>query len=361
MHFHIDSDIRKATTLPATFYKSQLVYEQLLEDVLASSWQFIGDADLLPESSYAYPFMLLEDSLSQPLMLVRDKEDALHCLSNVCTHRGMFLVDQAGPYRMLSCKYHGRCFHLDGQFRSMPEFKETENFPTELDNLPSLALGSFGNFLFTSIAPKVTFETIFQPMLDRMAWLDFDKLVYSEEGSHVYNIKTHWALYCDNYLEGFHVPFVHAALNEVLDYKEYDTEIFPYCNLQLGVASKGAKTFDLPSDSPDYGKDILAYYWWVFPNMMFNIYTWGISVNIVEPIDKNNTRVVFKTYLFDDERGNDFSKETLHTTELEDEEVVERVHIGLQSRLYQHGRFSPTKEKGVHHFHRLLAEALSSE
>lgn len=68
--------------------------------------------------------MLLEDSLDEPLMLVRDKQDELHCLSNICTHRGMFLIDKPGKYRLLSCKYHGRCFNMDGKFRSMPQFKE---------------------------------------------------------------------------------------------------------------------------------------------------------------------------------------------------------------------------------------------
>lgn len=358
MAFFVDKDIRKAATLPTSFYKSQVVFNQLLEQFFVPSWQFIGHDDLLPNPSYAYPFMLLEDSLDEPLVLVRDKENELRCLSNVCTHRGMFLIDRPGKYRILSCKYHGRAFELNGQFRSMPEFQEAENFPTEMDHLPKLALGQLGNFLFTALEPTLDFETVFRPILDRMAWFPFQDLVYRPEASRTYSIKTHWALYCDNYLEGFHVPFVHPALNDALDYKEYDTEIFDYCNLQLGVASEGAPSFQLPEDSVDYGKDILAYYWWVFPNLMLNIYTWGISVNIVEPIDLHNTRVVFKTYLFDDERSNGFDQQDLHNTEMEDEEVVERVHKGLQSRLYKQGRFSPTKEKGVHHFHRLLSKLI---
>jgi choline monooxygenase len=358
MAFFVDKDIRKATTLPSSFYKSQVIFNQLLEQLFVPSWQFIGHADLLPSPAYAYPFMLLEDSLDEPLVLVRDKENELRCLSNVCTHRGMFLIDQPGKYRLLSCKYHGRAFNLDGQFRSMPEFKEAENFPSEMDHLPKLPLEKLGNFLFTALEPTLDFKTVFQPILDRMAWFPFQDLVYRPEESRTYTIKTHWALYCDNYLEGFHVPFVHPSLNDALDYKEYDTEIFDYCNLQLGVASEGTPSFQLPEDSVDYGKNILAYYWWVFPNLMLNIYTWGISVNIVEPIDLHTTRVVFKTYLFDDERSNDFNQQDLHDTEMEDEEVVERVHKGLQSRLYKHGRFSPTKEKGVHHFHSLLSQLI---
>lgn len=360
MAFFIDKDIQKANTLPTSFYKSQAVFDQLLEQFFVSSWQFIGHKSLLPSASYAYPFMLLEDSLEEPLVLVKDKENVLYCLSNVCTHRGMFLIDQPGTYRFFACKYHGRTFNLDGQFRSMPEFKEAENFPSEMDHLTKLSLEQLGNFLFTTLEPSIDFKTLFQPILDRMAWFPFHDLVYHPELSKNYTIKAHWALYCDNYLEGFHVPFVHPALNDALDYKEYGTEIFDYCNLQLGVASEGTPSFDLPKNSVDYGKDILAYYWWVFPNLMLNFYTWGISVNIVEPIDLHTTRVVFKTYLFDDERSNDFSQQTLHDTEMEDEAVVERVHKGLQSKLYTQGRFSPTKEKGVHHFHRLLSRLIES-
>jgi choline monooxygenase len=358
MAFFVDKDIRKATTLPASFYKNQAVFNQLLEQFFVSSWQFIGQNSLLPNPSYAYPFMLLEDSLDEPLVLVKDKESTLRCLSNVCTHRGMFLIDRPGKYRLLSCKYHGRAFNLDGQFRSMPEFQEAEDFPSETDHLPKLPLGKLGDFLFTALEPALDFETVFQPILDRMSWFPFQDLVFQPEASRTYTIKTHWALYCDNYLEGFHVPFVHPSLNDALDYKEYDTEIFDYCNLQLGVASEGTPSFKLPESSVDYGKDILAYYWWFFPNLMLNFYTWGISVNIVEPIDLHTTRVVFKTYLFDDDRSNTFIQQDLHDTEIEDEEVVERVHKGLQSRLYKQGRFSPTKEKGVHHFHRLLSKLI---
>ena len=42
--------------------------------------------------------------------------------------------------------------------------------------------------------------------------------------------------------------------------------------------------FDLPPGHPDEGQAIAAYYLWLFPNMMFNFYPWGLSVNIVIPV-----------------------------------------------------------------------------
>ena len=46
----------------------------------------------------------------------------------------------------------------------------------------------------------------------------------------------------------------------------------------------------------------------------------------------------------------------LHGVEMEDEAVVESVQKGVRSRFYSHGRYSPTREQGTHHFHRLIAE-----
>jgi choline monooxygenase len=35
------------------------------------------------------------------------------------------------------------------------------------------------------------------------------------------------------------------------------------------------------------------------------------------------------------------------------------VQRGVRSRLYERGRYSPDREEGVHHFHRMLAGALA--
>jgi choline monooxygenase len=44
---------------------------------------------------------------------------------------------------------------------------------------------------------------------------------------------------------------------------------------------------------------------------------------------------------------------------MEDEEVVQQVQRGVQSRFYDRGRYSPSKERGVHQFHRLLCEFMA--
>src|SRR6478736_5435447 len=184
----------------------------------------------------------------------------------------------------------------------MPEFKEVENFPTNDDDLHQLPLFKWGKLLFTSLNEQYQPTTFLGEMMQRIEWFPVNDLKFRPDLSKDYYVEANWALYCENYLEGFHIPFVHAGLNQVLDFGEYTTEVFLYSNLQLGIGKKGDVCFSLPSNSPDYGKDVVAYYFWVFPNMMFNFYPWGLSVNIVEPLDVSRCRVRFLTYVSDESK-----------------------------------------------------------
>ncbi len=296
--YFIDPDIAKAKTLDSDFYTSKEVFEQCKEKIFAPSWQFIGSDDLVKENGDVCPFTLLENFLNEPLLLTKDRSGEISLLSNVCTHRGNLVVEKACKLNNLRCRYHGRMFNLDGHFVSMPEFKEVENFPTKNDDLSRLNLFRWGKWLFTALEshpvnPKG--EVVFKDMMERVSWMPLDDFNFQPELSKVFNVKCNWALYCENYLEGFHIPFVHAGLNAVIDFSEYNTELFfPFSSLQLGLAKNEDDCFDLPLNSPDYGTGkVAAYYFWVFPNMMFNFYPWGLSVNVVEPVAVSECRVSF--------------------------------------------------------------------
>lgn len=357
--FNIQKDIRLAETLPAEFYRSQNVFDAIKEDVFLKTWQWIGDESLVPFGQSVHPFVFMDNYLIEPLVLVRDKDDTIKCFSNVCTHRGNIVVDNPGKATQLRCMYHGRRFNLDGSFKSMPEFEDAKNFPRPCDNLREFLVSTLNPFIFVSLNPVFDFDSVLQIMIERIGFLPLHQFKLRKDLSKDYLVNCHWALYCDNYLEGFHIPFVHEDLNSVLDYGSYTTEIYEHCNLQIGYANSGEEVFDLPEYHKDYGKNIAAYYYWIFPNMMFNFYPWGLSINVVKPIHLNQTKVSFITYVYNETKLNKGAGALLDKVEREDEFVVESVHKGVQSRFYSTGRFSPTREKGVHHFHGLLAKYLS--
>ncbi len=357
----LKEDIRQAETLPASFYTDPDFYRGSLERIFARSWQFVGDTDRLKVPGQVIPLTLLEGSLNEPILLTRDREDRIHALSNVCTHRAALVCEGPGVETVLRCRYHGRRFALDGTFLSMPEFEEAVDFPSERDHLPRLALGSFRKFLFASLAPRMPLEELTQELERRVGFLPFEEALFDPSRSRDYLVRAHWALYCDNYLEGFHVPYVHAGLAQAIDYGAYRTELFRWSSLQVGIASGNEETFQLPDGHPDRGQRVVAYWFWLFPNFMFNVYPWGVSINVVLPLGIDRTRVQFLSYIWDPSKIDRSAGNALDRVEREDEAVVESVQRGIHSRMYRAGRFSPTRETGVHHFHLLLAQGLASE
>jgi phenylpropionate dioxygenase-like ring-hydroxylating dioxygenase large terminal subunit len=356
----IDPRIERARTLPSLVYHDPAAYQRVRERVLARSWQPVGDMNRLKAPGHVMPFTLLEGSLDEPLVLTRAEDGEVRCLSNVCTHRGMLVVEGEGHAHSLRCRYHGRRFGLDGRLHSMPEFEDVDGFPSASDDLPRLPLHEWGPLRFTSIDPMCDFDEWIRPVRERVDWLRPERLVPDESQSQDYLIAANWALYCDNYLEGFHIPYVHAAsLGGKLDYDGYRTETFAWSSVQIGVAAEGQPTFALPADHPDAGSRIAAWYFWLFPNVMLNFYPWGLSLNVVQPLDPTRTRVLFRSYVADPSAALSGVNRDLHRVEMEDEEIVEATQRGVRSRLYDRGRYSPLRERGPHHFHSLLASILS--
>ncbi len=359
--YFIDPNIARAKTINTSFYTDPANFELAKEKIFADSWQYIGHEDLIKSPESACPVSLLENYLDEPLVITRDKSGSIHCLSNVCTHRGNLMVyAPCSELKQLRCKYHGRLFHLNGTFISMPEFREVENFIPENNHLKQLPLFQWGKLLFASLNPVIPATSFFAEMQARVGWLPLHQMEFRADLGNEFMVQANWALYCENYLEGFHIPFVHPALNAVIDFKNYTTEVFTYSSLQLGIAKEGVASFELPASSPDFGKSIAAYYFWVYPNMMFNFYPWGLSLNIIEPQTASSTKVRFLSFVYDASKLEQGAGSGLSSVEAEDEEVVENVQKGVRSRFYKQGRYAVNREQGTHHFHRLIAKSMNS-
>tara|TARA_B100000767_G_scaffold152713_1_gene143660 strand:- start:1328 stop:2407 length:1080 start_codon:yes stop_codon:yes gene_type:complete len=355
----IDVDITKAETLQGEFYVSNKNFNITLEKIFSRNWQFITDDSKLKENKAVFPFQFLGDLLPEPLVLINN-EGNINCFSNVCTHRGNILINESCIInKHITCGYHGKQFDTCGKFKFMPKTEGMQNFPSVQDDLPEISVAKWRQFVFSSLAPDFKFEELIKDVEERIGWMPIEDFKYREDLSKEYYVNANWALYCDNYLEGFHIPFIHSDLNAILNFESYDVEIFKYSNLQLGIASNDDICFDLPNNSKDYGKKIAAYYFWLFPNLMLNFYPWGLSLNVITPISVNETKVQFKSYVWDESNLNSGAGADLDKVELEDEEIVQQVQKGVASRFYNHGRFSPSMEKGVHHFHKLISNFIN--
>lgn len=357
--FVIDPDVTRARTIAKDFYLDEGVWVLARERIFARAWHWLGPLDEVAAPGSLAPLTLLPGLLDEPLLLARDEDGTLRALSNVCTHRGMPLVDAPCRAREIRCPYHSRRFGLDGRLRFMPGFEGARDFPSAADHLPQLALEHFGGHAFASLDPALAFADWSAELRDRMPWLDMRSFAADPSRSREFTFDAHWALYVENYLEGLHIPFLHPALNGTLAMDGYGYELGRASVLQLARARDGEPAFDLPPGARERGQGIAAWYWWLFPNLMLNVYPWGLSVNVVQPLGPARTRVIFRSFVADASRLGQGAGGALDTVELEDEVAVVAVQRGIRSRLYRDGRYSPRHEAGVHHFHRLVAAALA--
>ncbi len=355
--FLIDPEISKAETPPAAFYSDARWFRQIRDSVFGRGWHCIGLSRGLEAPRAVRPVTLLPGVLDEELVLVRGDDGTLRLLSNVCTHRGMLVVEEAGTCDALRCRYHGRRFSLDGCFRSMPKFESVEGFPTERDDLRSLPVVERNGMVFGSLDPDVEFDAWFAPVTERLAGIDLGTLTGHPERHHDYEFEANWMLYLDNYLEGFHIPFIHPELAAAIPMTEYQTELLPSGTLQIaGAHEDDATAFAPVGDHPEAGRAIAAWYFWLFPATLINVYPWGISLNMVEPLAPTRTRVRFRSLVGHPHLLGSGAAADLHQIELEDEAAVIATQRGLLGSIYQRGRYSPPEEFGVHHFHRLLLE-----
>lgn len=343
----VDPDLRRARTINPALHFDPRVHERVLERVFAPSWQLLPVPD---PAHIVEPFTLLEGGLNEPLVWVRDGEGE-RVLSNVCTHRGALLAEGASNGKGLRCAYHGRRFGLDGKMESCPGFEGALDFPRPQDDLAGVELRALGPLRFLSLAPGVDFDRWSGPLRTALTEFEGETFTFAPEASRAYDLDASWAVYCENYLEGFHIPFVHPGLNAGLDFGKYRVEIEGQTVNQLGFGAG-----DEPCLQREEG--LVAEYLWLYPNLMVNVYTWGISVNLVEPTGPGRCRVRYLRWVARPALVETGVGSALDQVELEDQAVVHSVQKGVRSRLYPGGRFSPEHEAGPHHLQRLLAADL---
>lgn len=354
---HID----KATTLDKRFYIDDEIWQASKQDLFASAWLYLGDAVLmLRDTANLHPIVLLDRFLDEHLLVV-SQDDELSCMSNICTHRAYPLIHHPTKSKKIVCGYHGRRFNLEGKVEHMPMFQEVKDFPRPCDHLAQVPMRRWQRWLFTGLEAKEDFEKVTNVLDERLYHMDMSSWRYAPEYSKSYAVKAHWALYADNYLEGFHIPFVHEGLTQILDFSNYHTETKGEVVLQIGYGKSGDPLMQFPEGHPDFDKKVTAYYYWIFPNFMLNIYNWGVQINIIRPVSKEFCKVDFEYYISDEQAWEQFGKDGLaEKTEREDEYIVEAVQRGLHSRYYNDGQYSPNMENGVYAFHQMVRERMKN-
>lgn len=353
--FNASLPLSKAHTIPSAWYFDPAIYALECEKVFGSTWQYVGRSELVREPG---SFLTIELA-GQPILVVRDEKGTLRAFHNACRHRAAQVINEpCGHATKLRCRYHGWTYDLGGKLRGTPEFDGVEDFKKDEQGLPPMHVVTWGPFVFVHQGtPKQPLAEFLAPFPEMTSDLGIDKLHFFDRREYV--LECNWKVFVDNYQDGgYHVNTVHPGLAGALDYSKYRTELHEHNTVQISPMK--------PSDDPTVAKvraGTHAYYWWIFPNLMVNVYQGVMDTNWVVPLGPDKCRVYFDFYFTNigSDEAKRFNAESIavaHQVQLEDWGVCEEVQRGLRSRSYDTGRFSVKREAGGYYFHQLLARTL---
>ncbi len=328
-------------TLPARLYSDAAIYAIERREIFARTWQLFAHESQLPR-----PGDYVATSFAgYPILAVRGDDGAIRAFHNVCRHRAGPLVDDGEGHcaGALVCRYHAWKYALDGRLASARDFGPADGFDPRDYSLFALKCEIWRGFVFVNLdadAPPLS-EAI-APLERRMQHLAPERFRNARASSH--EMRCNWKAYVENYLEGYHIPVLHPALNASIA-SDYGTEVEPPAIFYRATPKNDAA--------------IAGLWAWAWPCLGVNVYADGILMERMWPTAVDRTRLDYLFLFAEDADEADIERQiaaSLVTTE-EDVAICEAVQRNLDAGIYQAGRLSPKHEMGVAWFQRQIQRA----
>src|ERR1700738_4011386 len=301
----VNEQIECAHTLASRFYTDPAVLEIEKDKIFRRTWQLVGalhqacgEVNGVRRTIADPETFFTADLAGEPIVVGRDKQGTLRAFSNVCRHRAGPIAQGSGCKNVLRCAYHGWTYTLDGRLIGTPDVEGLEFFDRSAMGMVPLRVETWERFIF------VNFDSAAEPLFaylgdipEHARGFQFGGLQFA--GRRDYMIHCNWKVYVDNYLEGYHIPIAHPGLMREIDYSQYRTDTFRYHSQQFAPirtmkAEEGGERFYAPGTVLQQ-----ALYFWLFPNLMLNIYPDNISTNLIVPLSQDKTLTIFEWFFHD--------------------------------------------------------------
>ena len=358
--------INEAHGVPNEYYIRPECFEMEGEHLFNKGWFAVGFVKDLPQPGSALPV----NYFNNPLLIVRSKQDEkIRVFQNVCRHRGMILIEEPTVLKgAIRCPYHSWCYKQTGEVVATPHIGGPGyNYHSGIDKseLSLLEVRShiWRDVIFVNpdgMAPP--FEEVHRPLLDR--WSIFEQPMYSDmiDSSFKLEVNGNWKLAVENYLESYHLPWVHPGLNSYSKLEDHEN-IVKYGHYSGQISYKyipqyttGKHFADFKNLGPEW--ETKGEYIVLFPNLVLGVQKDHIFNLIIEPLAPNKIREHIELYYSDPAMLAEEYKETRQenaklwkTVFEEDIFVVEGMQKGRYAKGFDGGRFSPVMDEPTHVFH----------
>lgn len=376
-----------AETLTPEAYTSHDFFMVERERVFGSSWVAVGCVDQLRKVGD----VLVAEVGASSIFVVRNADGDLRAFFNVCRHRGTRLVtpDDRRVTRFIRCPYHSWAYDLNGSCVGTPLFTGSD-IPTDQRavfdmagvkgfdradyGLLPVAVDSWGPLVFVNLdrAPDPLTQHL-GDLPERMAGYRLSEWEIARVNR--YEIAANYKLIGENFMEYYHLPWVHPGLVQVSPVEAHHRWQGPGMYSGFCTSPIAPDTDDAgwhmglpPIGGLDPSDSISARFVWLFPNVALNVLPNHLFVIMARAVSPRLT--VETTYLLThpesisagaSEQGIEDLTRFWDDVNREDIAIVERVQQGLDSTPFPGGRMCYRFEESLHRFQNMLIDRMVGE
>lgn len=373
-----------ASTLIPDAYVSPDFYALEQERVFAKSWVPVCVPD---EVRMPGQFHVVEVA-GRSIIVTRNQAGELRAHHNVCRHRGARLCEGSGQVqRFFSCPYHAWGYDLDGACLGTPLFTPESEVPVDQRaafdmsdikafdkadmGLYPVRVAEWGCLIFVCLdpdTPELACELGDLP--ERLAGYRLDEYRLARRVE--YPINADWKLIGENFMEYYHLPWVHPGLVKIspmdAHYRWQGPGMYVgFCTTPIAANTEDGGWKGLPAISGLNAEDAeSARFAWLFPNVAINAMPNHIVLLLAVPNGPGQTAevVYLLTHPESEAKSLDAAADidALMTfwdeVNREDVAIVERVQDGLRNPAYQGGRMCYRFEASCHRFQNMIVDRL---
>lgn len=337
--------------MPGRYYTSVDVLAHEQDRLFARHWICVGRSSDIGEPGQFFAATVAGESL----IVVRDKAGKVHAHYNVCRHRGTRLCTEAkGVFAStIQCPYHAWTYSLDGTLVGAPHMDETPGFAKRDYPLHEAALAQWEGFIFVNLSNEPTsFAKQWEPVAQRFERYNLGALRSVRRID--YDVKANWKLVMQNYSECLHCPTIHPELSTKLPYTSGANDLtegpflggYMEIKAQYESATTSGRACGLPLGSLSTDDMRRAYYYTLFPSMMLSIHSDYAVYYMVEPTGAESCHVRCEWMVNPDSPASPGyniadAEEFWDKTNRQDWNICEQSQVGVRSRVYAPGPYSP--------------------
>lgn len=341
-----------ARTMPGEYYTSPDVLVEEKEMIFSRQWNCVGRASAIANAGD----FIVRDVADESIIIVRERGGELRAFFNVCRHRGTRICREAAGHfsETIQCPYHAWTWTTDGRCIGAPHMQEVEGFDKQDYPLHQAAIAEWEGFVFVNIADDpAPFGESHAPLIGRFQRFGLPGLRAGHRVS--YEVPANWKLVFQNYSECLHCPMIHPELSAVLPYQSGANDLTdgPFLGGYMEIlppnrsATMSGRACGIPvSKSIPAGELQRAHYYTLMPNLLLGLHVDYVNYYLLTPLSPTLTKVESEWMFHPDNDANlDFNPQDAidfwDVTNRQDWDITARSQLGIASRRYSPGPYSP--------------------